>query len=336
MERKIFGQKKTTGRIGLKSFLLVILAIIIGFEIFAIVGERKSRTPLPPLFGNFAKIRALLEKAEPKEEFSFAVFGDTEGATGSFDLLARKLRDQPVDFAVHLGDAYAKTFPYFRAKLSDLALPFPVFFVAGNHDLDGFSLPRFEESFGPSLFSFTYQDCLFVGLRIQGDSIGTAASLQFLEEVLMEAGDSPRKIFVFMHVPTPVLPHYKFAAPKELNELFARYKVDYAISGHYHGYAHVQKGYTTHLVSGTAGKHLEESPYGEFHHGLVITVGSDFVAKKVVPLQTGYDVGNKLLRFAIVEFYPWLGDNRGLAATANLFVLLLAVLTIRSLIPKKR
>ncbi len=337
MARKIFGRKRTPRKIGLKSLTLLILLVIIGFEIFAVLGERQSRRPLPPLFGNFAETRSLLEKAELQEEFSFAVFGDTEGSS-AFKVLARKLRAQPVDFAVHLGNAFdARTYPHFRAQLQGhLALPFPVFFLPGNQDIKALPLPRFEEIFGPSIFSFTYQECLFVGLSVQGDPDASTASLQFLEDVLAEAGQRYRKIFVFMHVPAQVLPGTTLAAPEKMNELFARDHVDYVFASHYHGYAHVQKGGTTHIVSGAAGGHLEESPYGQFHHGLVITVGQDFVSKTVVPLAVPSDIGNKLRCFALVDLYPWLIKNRALVAIANLVFILLVIITIRSFLPRER
>jgi predicted phosphodiesterase len=333
MQKIILNRQRSAGKNSLKALVLLVLAAIIAFEAFVVLAEKKSRQPLPPLLGNFAEIRAVLEGAAPKEEFSFAVFGDTEGATTGFDLLARKLGVKPVDFAVHLGDAYAKTFPYFRLKISeDLALPFPLFMVAGNHDIADFPLVLYEELFGPSLFSFIYQECLFIGLRVEGDPLSTTASLRFLEDVLQGAGGAGvRKIFVFMHVPPQILPGHKFAAPAKFVSLFDRFGVDYVISGHYHGYAQVEKGATTYMVSGAAGKHLETTPYGQFHHGLVITVGRDFVSKTVVPLPPTSPLSNKLQRFAIVEVYPWFLANRALVAGINLLVLLMALATVRSM-----
>lgn len=337
MERKIFGRKRTPRKIGLKSLVLLVLLAIIGFEIFAVLGERKSREPLPPLFGNFAETRAFLDKAAPQKEFSFAVFGDTAGSS-AFNVLAQKLRAQPVDFAVHLGNAFdAGTYSYFRAQLQrQLALPFPVFFVPGNQDIKALPLARFEEVFGPSIFSFTYQECLFVGLSVQGNPDATTASLQFLEDVLAEAGERYRKIFVFMHVPVLVLPGTTLAAPEKMNELFAGYQVDYVFAGHYQGYAHVQKGVTTHIVSAAAGGHLEESSYGQFHHGLVITVGQDFVSETFVPLAVPSDIGNTLQRIAVVEVYPWLIKNRAFVVIANLVLILLTGVTIKSFFPRER
>ncbi len=337
MQRKIFSRKNRSKKIGLKSVVLVISLAVIGLEVMGVLAERQSRGALPPLFGNFEEIRANLEKAGPKEQFSFAVFGDTEG-TSAFDVLSGKLRENPVDFAVHLGDAFdARTYRYFRARLrSDYGQDFPVFFLPGNQDLKAFPLFRFEEIFGPSLFSFIYQDCLFVGLNVQGDQQGTKASLQFFEKVLLEAGEQYRKIFVFMHVPPPIMAGHKFAAPEKIMELCAQHKVDYVFAGHYHGSVHVEKGETTYIVSGAGGKHLEESPYGEFNHGLVMTVGSDYVAKTVVPVSAPYSLKAKLQRFAIVELYPWLVHHRALAVIVNLVILLLVVATFRSFGFRKR
>ncbi|MBU0680618.1 MAG: metallophosphoesterase [Proteobacteria bacterium] len=291
---------------------------------------------MPSLFGNFAEIQKVLVEAAPKEDFSFAVFGDTEG-TSTFKLLAQKLRAHPVDFAVHLGDAFdARTYPFFRAQLgSDLALPFPVFFLPGNQDMKAVPLVQFEEVFGPSLFSFIYQDCLFVGLGF-AIAENIPGSLQYLEETLNEAGGRYAKTFVFMHLPPKILPGNKFDAPEEFIALFNKYKVDYVFSGHYHGYAHVAKGGTTYIVSGAAGKYLEETPYGQFHHGLIIKVGRDYVSEIIVPIAGRADLENKLQRLAIVELYPWFLQNRELAVIATLIVVLLAMLTVKALSGRKR
>ncbi|MDR9500614.1 MAG: hypothetical protein RI601_02335 [Desulfurivibrionaceae bacterium] len=302
-----------------------------GFEIFAVLAIRKSRGPLPPLVGNFAEIRAGLAEAPPKEEFSFALFG----GTARFDLLARKLRQQPVDFAVHLGDGYAKSYPYWRAQLrGDLALPFPLFFVEPSDDLDALSRARFKEDFGPSLFSFVYQDCLFVALGSQPDPGGTLADVSFLEEVLQGAGPRYRHIFVFLPVATQLPAGPEKAESAQLEALFSRYKVDYVISGHDQGYGRVQKGETAYLLSGAGGG--AATPYGQFDHGLVLTVGRDFVSEIVMPLPTATPLQKRLHRFAFVELYPWLVQNRALALLGNLVLLLLGLLTIRSLGDRSR
>lgn len=338
INRKLLTHRPKKGKNTLKLLLLGVLVAIMALEVIAVVAIRQSRGPLPPLVGNFPENRAILEEAATKEQFSFAVFGDTEGATGSFDLLTAKLRRLPVDFAIHLGDAYAQTYPYFRAELrDDLRLPFPLFLVPGNQDLRDFSVKQFEEAFGPSLFSFTYQECLFIGLNISGGQENTAASLTFLKDTLNQKGSMARKIFVFMHVPPAILPGHKFAAPAKLTKMFAAHQVDYVFSGHYHGYTQVQKKNTTYIVTGAGGKDLEEnSPYGQFHHGVVMTVGPDFVSETIVPLPKTYDLESKLQRFAIVEVYPWLQENRGSAVVGNLLVLLLILQTLRSLLRRSR
>ncbi|MDA3785504.1 MAG: hypothetical protein PF568_01195 [Deltaproteobacteria bacterium] len=315
----------------------MLLAAIIGFEIFAVLAIRKSRGPLPPLVGNFAEIREGLAEAPPKEEFSFALFGGTVGGTGRFDLLAHKLRQQPMDFAVHLGDGYAKSYPYWRAQLrGDLALPFPLFFVEPSDDLDALSRARFEEDFGPSHFSFVYQDCLFVALGSQPEPGGTLADVSFLEELLQGAGPRYRHIFVFLPVPTQLPAGPKKAESAQLEALFSRYKVDYVISGHDHGYARLQKGETAYLLSGAGEGGLAATPSGQFDHGLVLTVGRDFVSETVMPLPTTTPLQKRLHRFAFVELYPWLVQNRALALLGNLALLLLGLVTIRSLGDRSR
>ncbi len=335
MARKIFNQKRGSRHRGLKILFIMFLAAIIGFEIFVALAIRKSRGPLPPLVGNFAEIRAGLVEAPPKEEFSFALFGGTAGGTARFDLLARKLRQQPVDFAVHLGDGYAKSYPYWRAQLrGDLALPFPLFFVEPSDELDALSRARFEEDFGPSRFSFVYQECLFVGLGSQLEPGGTLAGVSFLEEVLQGAGPRYRHIFVFLPAPTQLSAAPKKAESAQLQALFSRYKVDYVISGQDHGYARLQKEETAYLLSGAGGGAV--GSYGQFDHGLVLTVGRDFISETVMPLPAATPLKKRLHRFAFVELYPWLVQNRALAFLGNLVLLLLGLVTIRSLRDRSR
>lgn len=285
----------------------------------------ESQAPLPPLFGNFPGIIASLDKGGP-EEFSFAVFGDTKGANGVFEELVEKLRKKPVDLAFLLGDAYWETFPFFRAEITDeYRLPFPVFYVIGNHELDNFSLEKFEKTFGPTIFSFEYKNCLFIILRVVGDSAYDQASINFLKSLETGKKRKYRKIFVFMHVPPPVQKIKKFCAPAELLKLFQQLKVDYAFASHYHGYAHATLKNITYIVTGGAGTELEKSVYGQFHHAIVMTVGKDNVSETIIPLEECYDMEDKIERFAAVAGYRWLCQHVVIVSILNMLLAFSAV-----------
>jgi hypothetical protein len=150
------------------------------------VVQREGHSPLPARFGNFPANRAALEGQTEKDAFAFAVVGDTK-SVGTFERIAEDLKRRPLDFAVLLGDcSYDGTeekHRYFRAECAEeYAMPFPVFYVVGNHDVspDGFPVSRFEQDYGPSIFSFEYQQCLFIVLRILNPPFSNEESIEFL------------------------------------------------------------------------------------------------------------------------------------------------------------
>ena len=273
--------------------------------------------PLPPLFGNFKEVRATLTNVPRKDEFCFAVVGDIRGASGIFETIVEELHETPVDFAVLLGDCSKGTeacHRYFRMESAEECnFSFPVFYIAGNHDIDPkfFPISRFEALYGPTLFSFEYQDCLFIALRTIGDPASSRASVDFLRSFLSRERTNYRKVFVFMHIPPPVpsLDSAKSTGPGELIPLFRRLKVDYVFAGHFHGYAQTKFNGTTYIVSGGGGARLDNRTSRQFHHAVVIRVGKDYVSERVLPIPWSYDLEDKLEYVAITKVYPWMSQN---------------------------
>lgn len=97
---------------------ILIIASLLLFQVYIAVIKKEGSSPLPPLFGNFPANRMLLEKQGPKNDFSFAVIGDTR-SHGIFETIAEELRAMPLDFAVLLGDCTfvgtEEAHQYFRA-----------------------------------------------------------------------------------------------------------------------------------------------------------------------------------------------------------------------------
>jgi len=315
--------------------VVLILALFL-LEGYAWLSWREGNASLPPLFGNFESVRAVLEDAPRKEAFSFAVVGDTKGGAGIFERVVEELREEPLDFAVLLGDCTGGSEAFhrhFRAECSsEYAVGFPVFYVVGNHDVDldhgRFPVARFEEEYGPSIFSFEYQDCLFIVLRVIADPSSDRASVDFLKSFLTKDVARYRKRFVFMHIPPPV-PSFdprKTGAPEELVPLFEKLHVDVVFSGHYHGYARTEQNHTTYIISGGGGDHLVETTGRGFHHALVMGVGKDHVSEKIVAVPESLEWEDVIEKYAITEVYPWMSENRTAAITAN--VLLLVVLAV--------
>jgi hypothetical protein len=321
---------------GIYLLLSLMLLLVLVFEVYALITvDTEGNAPLPETFGNFERVRSLLKTDGRREAFSFAVAGDIQG-TGTFERLAGLLRDEPISFLVLLGDcvrngrlAYHQ---YFRAELAkELCFPYPTFYIVGDHDViknvkkDEFSISRFEKMYGPTNFSFEYQGCLFIALRIlvKGRH-STKESLNFLESILSSRRGNYDKVFVFMHIPPPVSTDFvarKFENSDKFVSLCEKFKVNYVIAGDYHGYARVQRGDTVYLVTGGGGGHLEKKLPGNFHHAMLITVGPHTVSERIVAVERDEDLEDMIECWAIAEAYPWMRKHVWITILMNIGVI---------------
>lgn len=327
----------------IKSSISVMFAIafafLLAFEIYTfIVFYTDGRLNLPDNFGNFEHVRKILDNQDAKNHFSFVVVGDPRGL-GTFEDLISEVRGEPLSFMVVLGDFVSKgTQGHHRFFISECAeeykLPFPVFFVAGNHEFyyrgavdkkGAVSLGAYESMYGPANFSFKYGGCLFVIIR-DLPSFTVDESIAFLQSVLSQETGKYNRAFVFAHLPLPVSADFDFdtcgpAEAKKLMDLLDRYKVDYFVSGDYHGYARIKRKDTIYLVSGGGGASLEKhNKYCRFHHAVVITVAPETVSEQILFLKDSYDKGDVVERFALAELYPLLMSHGVLTVLANLLM----------------
>jgi predicted phosphodiesterase len=292
--------------------------LFMALQVYAVVVHREAMMPLPEMVGNFEQTRSILENAAPRDEFTFLVAGDTRGANGIIENFLDAVKDVKPDFAVFLGDIFNATDmtePYFRAEcVGEMAMPFPIFLVVGNEDIypDNFTLAQFEETYGPTVFSFEYQDCLFVFLCATGDPDGDEASMALLEKLIADDPSRYRKRFVFMHIPPKMdAPEtHKLAAPEEFVTLFERLGADHVFAGHYHGYEQIERGGVDYVVTGGGGASLDrKSKFDQFHHGMLVTVGKDYVGKQIILTSRQYAFEDELERFAICNVYPWMSAS---------------------------
>ena len=321
----------------LSLLILLIILFALGFEIYTCIeANSEGNEPLPANFGNFERVRNLLTDKNPDGDFSFGVVGDISGR-GTFEKLCDGLREEPLAFLVILGDAVRTGthgyHAYLKAELrEELSLPFPTFYVVGNHDVDkdDFTLKDFEETYGPTNFYFDYKGCLFIILRIIGKEFSTDESVKFLEDTLIENRGKFRKTFVLMHIPPPISNDFfskYYDNQYDLIALFDSYKVDYVITGDYHGYARVKVKNTTYLVTGGGGAHLKDVKFGHFHHAIVIKVGKDSISERILASDHIDDIEDGIERYAIAEFYPWLRNHSILAIAINIiFLCFLAII----------
>jgi hypothetical protein len=322
---------------------IVMVALLQGYVIF---NRKEVDAPLPLLFGNFPVNRAILENQDAKDEFAFAIVGDTRRNIGTFERISEELRGMPLDFAVLLGDCTTNAteleHQYFRVECADeYAMPFPVFYVVGNHDVspEGFPLSRFEKDYGPSIFSFVYQRCLFVMLGIFGDSSSTDDSIAFLKRLGESSAGKYRHVFVFMHYPPQISPDFRgrdFPQSQEIISLFDKFGVDYVFAGDFHGYAKVKRNNTTYIVTGGGGAPLIKHYGKQFHHAVVMSVGKDFVVEKIVPVPESKDIEDLFERFVFREAMPWMKQNMTLVFVLDGGLLFLVFMLFLPAILKKK
>jgi len=300
------------------SIALVIIFLLVSFTLYAqYTYYSETVANLNNKLGNFKWIRDRLSNQKRKEEFSFAIIGDTKGR-GTFEEIANRLKKENLSFAVNLGDFVRKGTRYyhawFRAEYAEYAeeinFLFPMFLVVGNHDVDlkEFPISQFEKMYGPTIFSFPYQGCLFVFLRILPRPYSIEPSLRFLRNLIAENPSKKyRYIFVFMHIPPPVSKEIRarrFEKEEELIRLLNQLHPTYVIAGDYHGYRHFEQNEIIYLVSGGGGAKLKKSKYGAFHHAIIITVSSRGISEKILIVEERKDLEDAIERFAIAEFCP--------------------------------
>jgi hypothetical protein len=318
-------------------FFVMLLSVLVVEANAIITVYTEGNTPLPATFGNFERVRALLKTDSQREHFSFAVAGDTKG-TGTFERLVGFLKDEPISFLVLLGDCVRNGRPeyhqYFRAELPKELRISPTFYVVGNHDVsnDQFPISRFEEMYGPTNFSFEFQGCLFIVLRmLPMPYYSTDESLAFLETTLSSRRRDYDKVFVFMHIPPPVSTDFAarlFENTDKFVALCDKFKVDYVITGDYHGYARVQRKDTVYLITGGGGARLEKVP-GNFHHVIVITVGPQGVSERILSTKKDEDLQDIIECWALADVYPWMRKHVWATILLNIGVIGCGMFLIR-------
>jgi len=349
-------QVKSRRQLNRRTELVIIAATatLIGFETYSLaIVHIGDKADLPANIGNFERVKNSLKEQETQEKFSFAVIGDTR-ATKTFEQLCVKLRNEPLSFMVILGD-FVETctkgnHDYFKSEcINKYHLPFPVFLIAGNHDVvcekasygtDKVTLADFEQMYGPSNFAFEYNGCLFVGLCILPYPFHAGESIKFLDSTLAEHGNKNQKVFVFTHVP-PVMSIGPLANPFENVEQFIdiidRYKVDYVISAHYHGYNRTIRKDTVYLVTGGGGAPLDEKKtFGGLYHAVVLTIDDEFVSEKTILARNGKSTVDDLRYFAIAKLAPFLIKYRALTVAENILVFSMLGASLANLIDWKR
>lgn len=286
-----------------------------------------QNTPKDHLIGNKASnVRALKEKGFP---FSFLVVGDTHNREMAESLMKSALREKSYSFMIIVGDFVKQPdiwdHRFFLTEMTtEIKPPFPVFLVAGNHDIDYTSLrisekkrrvtPEVYESFyGARNFDFTFNQCLFIICDI--DPKNQTGYITFLRDVLFKKSEGKKYIFVFIHYPPKGVPDDNDAGLPNEDEFFSlleTYKVTTCFFGHYHGYGRGQRRGVNLIVSGGGGGHLKESksPWGKFHHILKVKVDQNIITEGMITHPEKFSIEDSFEGWVWDSLFPMV-ENKG-------------------------
>lgn len=110
--------------------------------------------------------------------------------------------DSTVEFVVFTGDivnhSTAESWQRVEYEMDSLGLP--SYYVMGNHDNNDIGRAVFQEKHGGTYYTFRKSEHLFIVLNsIEADRAISEQQLIFLEEEILQAGDSTSNIFIFFH-----------------------------------------------------------------------------------------------------------------------------------------
>lgn len=226
-----------------------------------------------------------------KEEFCFAVVGDTRDNPAIFKTILEGIRNDPeIEFAVHLGDLVVQPsrhrfdteLGFVREKLS-----IPWLQTCGNHDVSS-GRELYEKVFGYFYYSFAAAGNLFIVLDTSNSVNLDYWQRQWLANVLRDQAAAKNK-FVFMHVPPndPRPGEYRGLQDRVYaEELMAQLRaagIDMVFAGHIRGhYTGDWNGLPFTLTNGAGEIYGDaEDPAHFFHYVKVRVTGGEFKVEVV-------------------------------------------------------
>ena len=277
-------------------------------------GHRVVSQSLPEQLGNTPeKLARLADQVNP-DDIAFAAMGDVKQGTATFAYLLDLAAQDNVDFAVILGDFVSDPEPLrhrlFIEQIRQIAPPFPIILVPGNHDVHedfSFTADDFSESYGQAQFDFVIGRCQFIVLNNVEPYDDTGEYLTFLEQAVTEKADAVDQIFVFMHVPPKQVNEQiktrPMAGAERFVELCKSLEIDYVFTGDHHGYVKTVLGPTTYIVTGGGGDRLR-GDHGQFHHVSRIHIDTDGIIDSLIAANKQPEWPQRIERNLILHVFP--------------------------------
>jgi predicted phosphodiesterase len=213
----------------------------------------------------------MLKPRSLRTPYSFIFGGDVKEQLEVFLALMKQVRAKadPL-FMLAVGDYTRNSLPseidLFLKKTADL--PFPIYYVKGNHESRCQGDAHYRRFFGPENFSFIIDRMLFVIMDTSAsvhDKRGyqvTAEAFQTAEQALAKHPDVPWKFLVLHAPPHPLHGPYLHADlnsnlsdqhGQRIRAMAEKNQVAYVLSGHAHLYARGAENGVVYLTSGGGG-----------------------------------------------------------------------------------
>ena len=273
----------------------IVLCAIAVASLLLECSSRGGISPRPPLAADQAAPWTHLAANDAADDFHFVIVGDRAGGPrpGVFESAIRKVSLLEPAFVLSVGDLIVgdtedraqldRKWNEFEGFVAGLETPF--FYTAGNHDMSNAMMAEtWQARFGPSYYSFTYKDVLF--LVLNSELFGMvrdmhtpvpwpwtqAEQMAFIAETLQRFPD-PRWTIVIIH---QSLWDYADAPQDDWLKVEAMLgQRDYTVfAGHTHRYVKIVRHDRRYITLATTGgsSRLRGLMHGEFDHVALVSM----------------------------------------------------------------
>lgn len=223
--------------------------------------------------------------------YTFVVLGDSRDGDQIFKKILNQVENIPeLAFVVHTGDGVRvgseANFKKYLAQIEPLKNKW--YQVIGNHELYSGGYSICNKYFPKNYYSFTYQNDLFVILDNAFPASFDDTQLEWLENTLAEK-EKDSLFFVFLHCPlfdpsgfskSHIMGSTEYI--EKLFKVFKKYRVNYVMAGHIHGYARKEQDGTVFIITGGAGAPIALPPaFGGFNHYIIMKVADGKVEEEL-------------------------------------------------------
>lgn len=203
-----------------------------------------------------------------KDEFTFAVMGDSQGHNEILSVILSEL--EGCDFAFLCGDltpsGTESEFAAFQATINESAVP--VYTTPGNHDVKAGDDNEYRLRLGPVEYDFEYCGVRFAVVDSSDLNI-TAGQIEWIRDVFQ---DADRRVMM-THVPCydPLGDNHTLwpESCERVLGLIGNDGVDAVFAGHIHAFNHTRIAETDLVISGGAGATLVDGD----HHYVRVSAG---------------------------------------------------------------